>query len=83
MARKLIRSRDIVFLGDEEKSGESHSSPEIPITPTSVSPPIVHDDHRGAGEDNNDGPAEPVEQASLEPLASPFELELRRSIRER
>ena len=48
MARKLIRSRDVVFLedqivGDTNKSDESQSSPEILIIPTSVSPPVVHD----------------------------------------
>ena len=55
---------------------------KIHIIPTSISPPVVHDDHEGAGEDNNDGPAEPVEQALPEPLA-PVEQELRRSTRER
>ena len=65
MAKKLIRSRDVVFLEDQivsdaKKSDESQSSPEIPIIPTSISPPTVHDNHGGAGEDNNDGPTEPV-----------------------
>ena len=62
MARKLIRSRDVAFLkdhlvGDAEKSDEPHSSPEIPIIPTSISPLVVNNDHKGTGEDNNDGPA--------------------------
>ena len=65
VARKLIRSRDFVFLEDqivvdEEKSDGSQSSPEIPIIPTSVSPLIVHDDHGGVGKDNNDGLAERI-----------------------
>ena len=65
VARKLTKSRDVVFLQDQtvgnaEKSDESQSSPKIPIIPTSVSPPIVHDDHGGVEEDNNDGPLEPI-----------------------
>lgn len=43
---------------------------------------MVHDDHERAGEDNNDGPTDPVEQASLEPPIPPVEPELRRSTRE-
>ena len=66
MARKLIRSRDVVFLenqivSDAEKSDESQPSPEIPIIPTSVSPPAIHNDYGKAGEDNNDGLEKPVE----------------------
>ena len=88
MARKLIRSKDVVFLDDQiiadaEKSDESRSSLEIPIIQTSVSPPIVHDDHEGTGEDNNDDSAEPIDQAPPEPPAPPVKLELRRSTRER
>ena len=59
VARKLIRSRDVVFLEDQivsdaEKSDEPQSSPEIPIIPTSVSPLVVHNKHGGVGKDNND-----------------------------
>ena len=80
MARKLIRSKDVVFLkdqivGDAEKIDESQSSLEIPIIPTSISPHVVHNDHGGAGEDNNDSPAEP--------RAPPIELELKRFTSER
>ena len=87
MAKKLIRSRDVVFfedqiIGDAKKSDESQSFPEIPIIPTSISPPTVHDNHGGAGEDNNDGPTEPVEQAPPELPTPLIELELRRSTRE-
>ena len=87
VTRKLIRNRDVVFLedqivSDEEKNDRSQSSPEIYIIPTSVSTLIVHDDHGGIGEDNDDGPAEPVEQAPPESLAPPVEPELRRSTRE-
>lgn len=87
MTRKLIRSKDVVFLedqivGDTEKSDESQSSPEIPIILTSVSPPVVLDNHGRAGEDNNNSPVEPVDQAPLEAHAPQVELELRRSIRE-
>lgn len=87
VARKLIRSRDVVFLEDqivsgEEKNDESQSSLEIHIIPTSVSTLVVHDDHGGTGEDNDDGPTEPVEQAPPESLAPPVEPELRRSTRE-
>ena len=52
-------SRSIV--GDAKKSDESKSSPKIPIIPSSISPPVVHDDYGKAGEDNNDGLEEPVE----------------------
>ena len=88
MANKLIRSRDVVFLEDQivsdaEKSDKSQSSPEIPIIPTLISPPTVHDNHGGAEEDNNDGPTEPVEQTPSEPPTPLIELELRRSTRER
>ena len=67
VTRKLIKSRDVVFLkdqiiGDVEKSDESQSSPEILIIQISISPPVVHDDHEGANEDNNDGLVEPVDQ---------------------
>ena len=56
MARKLIRSRDTVFLKDQivsdaAKNDKSQSSLEIPITP-----PVVHNDHEEVREDNNDGP---------------------------
>ena len=68
VARKLIRSTDVVFLEDQiignaENSDESQLSPEIHIIWTSVSLSVVHDDHWGAEDDNNDGPVEPVEQA--------------------
>ena len=87
VARKLIRSRDVVFLedqivSDEEKNDESQSSPKIHIIPTSISTLVVHDDHGGTGEDNDDGPAEPVDQAPPESLAPPVESELRRFTRE-
>ena len=60
VARKLIRSRDVLFLKDQivgnvEKSDEPQSSLEILIIPTSVSPLVVHNDHGGARDDNNDG----------------------------
>ena len=78
MARKLIKSRDAVFLedhivGDVENNDESQSSQEIHIIPTLVLPPVVPDNHEGAEEDNNDGPAEPVDQAPPEPPALPVE----------
>ena len=65
-ARKLIRSRDVIFLkyqivGNAEKSDESQSSPKILIIPTSISPLIVHDDQGGAEGDNNDGPLKPID----------------------
>ena len=71
------------IVGDIENSDESQSSPKIPIILTSVSPLVVHDDHGGAGKDNNDGLAEQIEQAPPEPPALLVELELRRSTRER
>ena len=82
-----IRSRNVMFLEDQivcdaEKSDKSQSSLEISIIPTSVSLPVVHDDHGGAEENNNDDPAKPVEQAPLELPAPPVEPELRRSNRE-
>ena len=87
MARKLTRSRDVVFLenkiiGDAEKSNESQSSPKIHISPTSISPLIVHDDHRGAREDNDESLVELVDQALLEPPTPIVEPDLRRSTRE-
>ena len=74
LVRKLIWTRDVAFLedqivSDEEKSNEFQSSPEIDIIPILISPPIVHDNHWEAGEDSNDGLAEPIEQALSEPLA--------------
>ena len=64
--RKLIKSKDVFLedhiFGDVENNDEFQSSPEIPIIPTSVSPPVVPNDHRGVEEDNNDGPVEPVDQ---------------------
>ena len=88
MVRKLIRSRDFVFLedqlvGDAEKSDEPQLSSEIPIIPTSISPLVVHNDHKGTGEDNNDGPTEPVDQAPPKPPTPPVEPEFWRSTRER
>ena len=60
VVRKLIRSRDIVFLKDyigyPEKSDEFESSPEIFIIPISVSLHVVHKNHGRAEEDNNNGP---------------------------
>ena len=66
MAKKLIKSREVVILkdqivGDVEKSDESQSSPEINIIPTLVSPLVIHDDYRRVGEDNNDSPAELID----------------------
>ena len=86
--RKFIRSKHVVFLEDQivsdaENSDESQSSLKIPIIPTLVSPFIVHNDHGGAGEDSNNGPAELVDQAPPEPPAPPIEPELRRFTRER
>ena len=86
-SKKIDQSRDVVFLkdhivGDTKNSDESQSSPEIPIILTSVSPPVVQDDHGGVGKDNNDGLAEPIKQAPLEPPALPVGLELRISTRE-
>ena len=88
VARKLIRSRDVIFLedhifGNAEKSNEPQSSPKIPIIPTSVSPTVVHNDHGGAGETNTDSPIELVDQRPPESPAPPIEPELRRSTRER
>lgn len=88
MARKLIRSKYVVFLidqiiDDKKKSNESQSSLKLSIIPTSVSPLIAHDNHEGAIEDNNDGPAQLIDQASPEPFAPPIEPELRRSTRKR
>lgn len=83
VARKLIRSKNVVFLenqivGDEKKSDESQSSLKIPIILTSVSPLVAHDNHGGATGDNNDSPIEPIEQASPEPSAPPVEPKLRK-----
>ena len=71
------------IIGDTKKSDESRSSPEIFIIPISISSLAVHDDHGGAGEDNNDSPIELIEQAPPEPLAPPVKPELRRFARER
>ena len=87
MARKLIRSRDVMFLkdqivGDVEKSDDSQSSLDILVIPTSVSPHVVHNDHGEAGEDNNDDLAELVEQPPPESPAPAIKPELRRPFRE-
>ena len=78
MARKFIRSKYVVFLkdqivGDAEKSDKSKSFSKIHIIPTFVSPLIIHDDHRGGREDNNNSSVKPVEQAPPEPLTPPIE----------
>ena len=85
--KKMIKSRDVVFLkdqisGDVEKSDEPQSSLEIYIISTSVYLLVIHNDHGRAGEDNNDGLVEPIYQAPLEPPALPIEPVLRRSTRE-
>ena len=59
MAKKLIRSRNVVFLeyhmvGDAVNNDESQSSLKIYNILTSVYPLVVNDDHEGAGEDNNE-----------------------------
>ena len=62
MAKKLIKSREVVILKDQIVGPlESQSSPEINIIPTLVSPLVIHDDYRRAGEDNNDSPAELID----------------------
>lgn len=88
MAKKLIRSRDVMFLknqivGYEEKSDKPQSSPETPILLTLVSLLTVHNDHRRAGQDNDDGSVEQVEQAPQELPTLLVEPELRRSTWER
>lgn len=86
MARKLIRSRDVFLedhkVSDKRKMMSLNHLRETPIIPLLVSPSAIHDDHRGAGEDNNDGSAKPVEQASLNPLESQVESELKRFTRD-
>ena len=51
------------IVGDDKKNNESQSSLEISIIPTSISPLVAHDDHRGAEKDNNDDLAKLVEHA--------------------
>lgn len=88
MAKKFIRSKDIIFLedqmvNDEQKSNKSQLSPEIHSIPTSLSSHILNDDHKGAREANNDGSTKSVEQVHSKPSTPPVELELRRSTQER
>ena len=58
---------DDQIVSTAEKSNEFQLSLEIPIIPTSVSPFILHDDHGGAREDNNDSLIEVVDQVLIEP----------------
>ena len=48
------------IVGDAKRSDESQSSLEILRIPTSISPPVVHDNHGRAEKDNNNGPIELV-----------------------
>ena len=68
MARKQIRSRDVVLLeghivGDKEMSYKSLSYLETSILITLVSLLILHDDQGEARDNNNDGLVSIVEQA--------------------
>ena len=92
--KKIIRSRDVVFLEDQLfDDGDNIEKPETSVyIPWSLGPvpsPVVHDDHGGdeqedSGENTSDDTptvddAEPTEQAPPPPV----EIPLRRSTRER
>ena len=98
MSKKIVRSRDVVFLEDQlvddgDKVEKDSSSIEIPIRIDPVVPPIVHANHGGElqegdgvieNEDNfTVDDVEPTEQVDGELLLPPYEPPLRRSTRGR
>ena len=58
MSRKIVRSRDVVFLEDQlvddgDNVEKASSSIEIPIIINLVVPPIVHANHKGELQEND------------------------------
>ena len=97
LSRKIVRSRDVVFLEDQlvddgDKVEKSSSSAEIPIRIDPVVPPTVFANHEGELQEgdgvieNEDDPivdnVEPTEQVDGELPLPPYEPPLRRSTRE-
>ena len=97
MSRKIVRSRDVVFLEDQlvdgDKIEKDSSSVEIPIRIYPVVPPTMHDNHGGELQEgdgfteNKDDlivdDVEPTEQVDGELPPPPYEPPFRRSTRER
>ena len=97
VTKKIVRSRDVVFLedqlvSDDDKVEKASSSAEIPVRLDTV-PPVVPTNHGGEVQEddgdtgNEDAPivddVEPAEQVDEELPLPPVEAELRRSTRER
>ena len=98
LSRKIVRSRDVVFLEDQlvddgDKGEKASYSVEIPIRIDPVVPPIVYANHGGELQEgggvikNEDDPivddVKPTEQVDGELPLPLYELPLRRSTRER
>ena len=61
----MLCSLKIRYLVMKRKSYEPQLPLKIPIIPTSVSPPVVHDDYGRVRENNNDNSVETVKQTLL------------------
>ena len=98
MSRKIVRSKDVVFLEDQlvddgDKVEKASSSIEIPIRIDPVVPLIMHANHGGELQEsdsvigNEDDPivddVEPTKQVDRELPLPPYEPPLRRSTIER
>ena len=90
MTKKIVRSRDVVFLEDQvtrdnNKAEEASSSTEIPSSFDATPPSMSHDHGGDTEEDNSDGVNndEPIEHIEEEVTQTPVEQHLRRSNRER
>lgn len=96
--RKVVRSRDVVFLEDQmtdlDEQGEaSSSSVEIPVSVDPVPPPIQSSAQGGATQEDGDDTgnvevppvedAEPVEEVEQSSPVPPVETQVRRSTRDR
>ena len=96
--RKVVRSRDVVFLEDQitdlDEQGEAFSSSvEIPVSVDPVPPPIQSSAQGGATQEDGDDTgnvevppvedAEPVEEVEQSSPVPPVETQVRRSTRDR
>ena len=85
--RKLIRSRDVVFLEDQtiediKKDEKSISTPEVPVNLDPPPHPANHDEHGGVEAEQGNNDDVPVTEPVAPPVPSP-QPEFRRSTRER
>ena len=90
MTKKIVRSRDVIFLKDQvtrdnDKTEEASSSTEIPSSLDATPPAMSHDHGGDTKKDNSDGVNndEPIEHIEEEVTPTPVRQPLRRSNRER